>query len=181
MKILALDPATKTGYEHTNGFGGVWDCSVKKDESSGMRFLRLYAHLTDVYENHGIDLVLFESPGNKKFIRSVVIQAKIQGTIELWCTHHNVQYEPVSPMTIKVFATGNNKATKEEMISAAKTHIGRRKVRGDDHADAILILQWGLVKYSGNPGEVIAEIVHEASEGLPEKTARRQTRGPKES
>ena len=148
MDILALDPATKCGFEHSSGFGGVWDLSVKQDESSGMRFMRLYAHLTEIHEDHGIDLLLFESARNKQHARTVVILARIQGTIELWATQNGVEYQPVSPMTIKAFAD-DAKFTKEKMIKEAKKHTGRRKIQSSDHADAILLLQWGLKKYAG--------------------------------
>jgi len=151
MKILSLDPATKCGWALSNSLSGTWDLSVKQDESSGARYLRLWNYLDELHQSNGIDLIVFEASRNPKHSRAVVILARIQGTIELWATQNDVEYQPVSPMTIKVFATGNNKASKAEMISAAKKYTGRRKIIDDNHADAVLLLELAKEKYGNIP------------------------------
>ncbi len=50
MKILALDPATHCGWAHSCGASGTFDLSIRRDESSGMRLLRLRSKLEDIAE-----------------------------------------------------------------------------------------------------------------------------------
>ena len=58
MKILALDPATHTGWAHSCGASGVWDLSIRRDESSGMRLIRLDSKLDEMKRSVGVDLVV---------------------------------------------------------------------------------------------------------------------------
>ena len=57
MNILAIDPATVCGWAHSGAGSGVWDLSVRADESNGMRLLRLRAKLNAAREA-GLDLVV---------------------------------------------------------------------------------------------------------------------------
>jgi Holliday junction resolvasome RuvABC endonuclease subunit len=144
MNILALDPATHCGWAHTDGTCGTWDCSVKKDESSGMRLLRLRHCLDTVFINQGVDAVVFEAArgGMPGRLGALVISAEIQGVIKLWCEENAVHYHGVSPSSVKKHATGSGNANKEKMVAAAKARWPKTKIQDDNTADALWILDF---------------------------------------
>ncbi|MCK5343663.1 MAG: hypothetical protein KAR20_09675, partial [Candidatus Heimdallarchaeota archaeon] len=77
MNILALDVATKTGWCN-NDADGVWDFSIKRDESSGVRLLRFKAKLKELFNLSKPDLVVFErTSGMHK--NSIIVQSELHG------------------------------------------------------------------------------------------------------
>lgn len=140
MKILALDPATKCGWAHSDGASGTWDLSVRRDESSGMRLIRLGAKLNEIYASAGIDLVVFEAARHAapRMQGALVVHAEIQGQIKTWCETFGKEYRGYSPSEIKKHATGKGNASKEQMMQAA-TNRGWSPI-DDNHADALWLL-----------------------------------------
>lgn len=121
--ILALDAATKCGWAiHQNGAieaSGVWDLSVRRDESGGMRLVRLRAKLDELYRICGVCLVVFEASRNLKHGNAIRVAAELQGVIKLWCQDVKLDYRGYSPAEIKKFATGKGNCGKNEMRLAA--------------------------------------------------------------
>ena len=149
MKVLALDLATKTGWAHSCGVSGVWDFSVRRDESSGMRLIRLVSKLNMILEEVGVDLVLFEAarhagPGMQG---ALVVHAEIQGTVKLWCEQNNIQFRGYSPSEIKKHATGKGNANKEKMVEAARVKWPDVELIDDNQADALWLLDLGMTEY----------------------------------
>jgi crossover junction endodeoxyribonuclease RuvC len=142
MNILSIDPATKCGWAHSGGMGGTWDLSVRRDESSGMRLLRLRGKLNEVKNAVGIDLLTFEAARNAapKMQGALVIQAQFQAIIVEFCEDHNIQYRGYSPSEVKKHATGKGNASKDQMIDAAKRKWPTVPIEDDNHADALHIL-----------------------------------------
>jgi len=147
LQILSLDPATKCGWAHVSGVSGTWDLSVKKDESSGMRLIRLRAALADIKERLGIDLLVFEASRNSKFGNAVKIAGQIQGVIEVWCIDNEVDYRGYSPTEIKKHGTGSGNADKPKMMAAAAAKWPKVKLVDDNHADALWLLDLALQEY----------------------------------
>lgn len=141
MNILALDPATHCGWAHSSGPSGTWDLSVRRDESGGMRFIRLLGKLGEVRKNCGVDLLVYEAARHAapKMQGALVVQAQIQGVILTWCEQHAIEYRGYSPTEIKKHATGKGNAPKPAMISAAKTRWHRSSI-DDNEADALWLL-----------------------------------------
>jgi Holliday junction resolvasome RuvABC endonuclease subunit len=134
MKILSLDVATHTGW-CTDTASGVWDLSVKRDESSGMRLIRFKSKLREICASEEIELVVFErSQGAHQ--NAVIIQSELHGVLKIFCEENNINYRAFSPSEIKKHATGKGNAGKPLMIKAAKEKYG---YTGDDdnEADAI--------------------------------------------
>ncbi len=148
MKILALDPATKCGWSHTDVVGGVWDLSVKRDESSGMRMIKLRSKLYDLLDAVEIDLVVFEAARHAapKMQGALVTQAKLQSVIEIWGDDQGIQYRGYSPTEIKKFATGKGNASKAMMIETAQDKWGDI-IEDDNHADALWLLALATDQY----------------------------------
>lgn len=141
IKVLALDPATHCGWAHSCGPSGVWDLSVRKDESAGMRLVRLRAKLNEVKESLGVDLLVYESFVNTRFGRATLVAGQIRGTIEVWCLDNGVEYRAYSPNEIKVHATGKAKADKDLMVVRAKIEFKGVDIIDDNHADALWLLR----------------------------------------
>jgi Holliday junction resolvasome RuvABC endonuclease subunit len=148
MNILALDPATNCGWAHSLGPSGTWDLSVRRDESGGMKFLRLVAKLGDVKFTAGIDLLVYEAARHAmpKMQGALVHQAEMQGVIKHWCEERAILYRGYSPMEIKKHATGKGNAGKPEMVAAAK--VKWPGFNGDDNeADAKWLLDLAMKEY----------------------------------
>lgn len=153
MKILAIDPATKTGWAHSSGPSGVWDLSIKKDESSGMRLIRFEGKLREIIKTVGIDVIVFEAPtaarGPRANLDAVKLGTKLQAVIEklveqipgLECKGYNLT-------EIKSFALGDRPTgkkrsgwNKEAIIEAAKAKWPDRVIHDDNEADALWLLE----------------------------------------
>ena len=141
FKILALDPATKVGWAHTDGPSGVWDCSIRRDESGGMRLIRLRAKIQEVFDANPFTLLAYEAARNAApgMQGALVTQATLQSVIVLWCEDNNVDYRGYSPSEIKKHATGKGNANKQAMIDGAHEKW-KIPIEDDNHADALWIL-----------------------------------------
>lgn len=139
IKILALDPATKCGWAHSLGPSGVWDCSIRPDESDGMRVLRLAGKIRDVHRMLGIDLIAYERatsvPGRA---RATITHSELQGAIKLLAEELSYTYRGYSAGEIKKHATGKGNCGKAAMVEAAKKRGW--EVEDDNHADALFLL-----------------------------------------
>lgn len=154
LHVLGLDPATHCGFAHTWG-SGVWDLSPdtpaptkgREGEPEWARCGKLWDEMEDVGEVLGIAdgrLVVFceSAPGFNRFPHTLKVGHELRGVIKAACCRYNARYVEVPPTTLKKWATGSGKATKEQMIEAAKAY--KPEVTSDDEADAILLRQYGL-------------------------------------
>lgn len=135
-KILALDVATHCGW-CTENASGVWDLSIKKDESSGMRLLRFRSKLKEIIVLEQITLVAFErTSGQHK--SSIIVQAELHGVLKIFCEDNKLDYRAFSATEIKKHATGKGNSGKPLMIKAAQEKYGYTGT-DDNEADAIHI------------------------------------------
>jgi len=140
MKILALDIGTKMGWAHSCGVSGVWDLSVRRDESGGMKLIRLRSKLNEIYNSEGIELVVFEAvrhaaPGMQG---ALVVGAELQGVLKVWCEVDGIEYRGYSPSEIKKHATGKGNTNKQMMLDLAREKWGH--IEDDNEADAKWLL-----------------------------------------
>jgi Holliday junction resolvasome RuvABC endonuclease subunit len=145
LRILALDPATHCGYAISRSLYGVWDLTPKRDESIGMRLIRLRSKLIEVINCERINLVVFERPGGQ-FKAAIIVQSEIQGQIKTVCEDLKVEYRAYSSKEIKKYATGNGNAGKPLMIKCAKEKLGYPG-KNDNEADALWILELAKSEY----------------------------------
>ena len=141
MRILALDPSTHCGFAYSCGISGEWDLSVRRDESSGMRLIRLRGKLNEIHSDGGIDLLVFEAARNSMpgMQGSLVRQAELQAIIILWCEDNKINYRGYSPSEIKKHATNKGNSGKEKMIASAETKFNKQNL-SDNEADALWLL-----------------------------------------
>lgn len=115
-----------------------WDLSTQGLESGAARFVRLRSFLNVVRP----DAVAYEdvkySPPkeffiNKKFgipavLARVATASEVLGglkvTVATWAQEHDLMSNGYAIATIKKFATGNGRASKEDMIAAANRMLG---------------------------------------------------------
>jgi len=138
MNILAVDPASEFGWALSNAEYGTWDLRTRKDESQGMKLIRLEGKLNEIHQVRGLDLIVYERPAGRN-TDSVIKHGKLVGTIEKWCENNNIEYAGYSASEIKKFATGKGNSGKPAMISAAKQKYGY-KGSNDNEADALHLL-----------------------------------------
>lgn len=136
LRVLALDVATKTGWATKNAHG-LWDLTIKRDESNGMKYLRFRAKLREVCDLENINLITFErSSGMHQ--SSVIHQSELHGVLKLFCEESQIEYKAYSASEVKKFATGKGNAGKPLMIAAAQEKYGYTD-NDDNVADALHI------------------------------------------
>jgi len=151
VTILAVDPGTKTGWAHSCGTSGTWDLKVKKDESSGMRLIRLRGKLTEMKANVGVTILAYEAnrySGQGKRGSAQVVQSEFQALIKVWCLDNAVEFSGLSSSEIKSFATGRGNASKQEMIDAAIKKWRRPFDEKDNNeVDALWLLEFAKERF----------------------------------
>lgn len=158
MKILALDPSTHCGFAHSSGPCGTFDLSIRRDESKGMRFIRLVGKLNDILRAVGVDVLVYEAArhAGMKMIGALVVQAELQGVIVHWCEENKLEYRGYSPSEIKKHATGSGNANKELMLRSAIHRWPDKDIPDDNTADALWLLDLATHQYGAatNPKTV---------------------------
>ena len=149
LRILALDFATTTGfayYSETLKTSGIWDISIRKDESGGMRLIRFEYKLKEMLKL-GVDIIVFEAvsvgSGPKANMNSTKLGSKLQAIIErlveltdgLECRSYNLT-------EIKKHAIPEKgiKRNKEAMVESAKKKWPDIDIIDDNMADALWLL-----------------------------------------
>ncbi len=142
MRILSIDPASKTGFAYLGEAGrisGTWDLSTRRDESTGMKLLRLESKLVE-FAKLGVDLIVYESPALRtKYPLALVSHAKLVGVIERFCERRKIPSRGYAPTEIKM-SVGKGNAGKPAVVAAVRAKYG---YDGHDHneADAIALLE----------------------------------------
>jgi Holliday junction resolvasome RuvABC endonuclease subunit len=145
MKILAIDPAEKTGWATNTGakgkfLWGTWDFKLRRDESFGMKLIRFKSKILEIVKTEKIDLIFFERPSGFR-AAAVMSHSKFVGVIELIGIELEIPTKGYSAKEIKKFATNNGNAGKKLMIQAAIKKLGYRG-GNDNEADALWILEF---------------------------------------
>jgi len=149
MKILAIDPAATCGWAIADGgeyaASGTWDLSTRRDESAGMKLLRLESKLVEVAKA-GVGLVVYETPALHTPHRlALVSHAKFVGVIERFCTRRSINYRGYAPTEIKKHITGKGNAKKPDVVACI---VAKGYTPADDNeADAIALMLLALSEY----------------------------------
>lgn len=163
MRILALDPATVTGFAYVDQYLAIPSigCRVfrsKPGEHPGLRFAHYREFLNEIISHYEPNNIVYEEPlfPGKRTRRgnltvSFGFEAQLLGIAAIW----KIPCHGVHPGTLKKWATGNGKATKEQMIEAARTHwpTVQLKDHQDNEADALMLLNWALTHLGVEKGE----------------------------
>ena len=147
MNILALDLGCSTGFATLiNGSirSGVEHWKHRTNESAGMKYLRFDQWLIDIYGLGDFDLIAYEKPHGLQGNAVESMNGYITGIHRFIAQRESTQnkrinYQAVSPATIKKWATGNGRASKEDMGAWFGREIGRIAATYDE-ADALALL-----------------------------------------
>jgi Holliday junction resolvasome RuvABC endonuclease subunit len=150
LKILALDVATHCGWAISTNIYGVWDLTPKRDESAGMRLIRLRSKMNEVIKSEHINLIVFERPGGMHK-GAIIVQSELQGQVKVVCEDLGIEYRGYSSQEIKKFATGKGNSGKPAMIQAAKDKLGYTGLN-DNEADALWLLKLSENDYKNGKG-----------------------------
>lgn len=158
LPVLALDLATKTGWALRDRNGrvesGVQEFELKRGESTGMRFLRFRKWMRDMialgelgaqYSKEEPGLILFEQAHHRGGSATQLCVGLVTNVLAD-AAQHSIEHMSVHSATLKKFATGSGKSSKEEMITKAKAFFPGIEIIDDNHADALLMLKYGLAE-----------------------------------
>ena len=135
MKILALDPATTTGYA-SEIVSGVQDCSTRPNESKGLRIIRFVKFLNEMIEVVKPDIIVYEKPGGQNY-NALRVHSQLESQIIETCENNKIEYKGYSAGEIKKHATGKGNCGKPLMVSTAKEKWPEIKIIDDNHSDAL--------------------------------------------
>jgi Holliday junction resolvasome RuvABC endonuclease subunit len=134
MKILALDPATVTGF-CTSTTSGVWNLKTKSYESKGMRLIKMRSSIDEICKAEGITFIVYEKPGGRNY-NALKSHSNFEGIIQAYALDNGIEYKGYSASEIKKFATGKGNANKQAMIDACIKTYGFTP-EDDNQADAV--------------------------------------------
>jgi len=131
MKILALDLATNCGYAFNDGAGyqcGTWllatDKELKAARAQRMnrrldpRVTKLFTLVEGLQQLHGFNVISFEDVEFASYTLQVQLWSSLRAAMWAGAFKHGPTFDAVPVATLKKFATGNYKATKEQMVRA---------------------------------------------------------------
>jgi len=137
--IIALDPGTKCGYavRQKNGIivSGVFDLSLKRHESPGMKFIKLCSLLREVIKSQDDPIVVYEEVRRHLGVSAAHIYGGITSMIQVVCVEEDCEHFAIPVGTVKKFATGKGNAGKDDMIAACVKKWGYTPI-DDNEADA---------------------------------------------
>ncbi len=148
MNILAIDCGLRTGWALIRDGvveSGVQEFGLKRGESPGMRFLRFNAWLREIFDLGEPDLVVFEQPHHRGG-PATHLHLGFISRIEEMCAKNGVEYTMVHTATVKKWATGSGRASKEAVVKKAGELLGREPI-DDNEADAVAILYWAREEF----------------------------------
>jgi len=144
MRILAIDPGTHCGWAVSDIESGVWDLSIKRNESADVRFVRLRNHLETILP---VELIVYEEVQRHLGTYAAHIYGGILAILQTFCVDHHIGFCGCPVGTLKKYATGSGKAGKEEMIRAAARFFPDARIIDDNHADALCLLRWAQEQF----------------------------------
>jgi len=154
LKILALDLGSKTGWAFVSSIvkqSDVEDFTPGPRESKGMRFVRFHAWINEILDKLKPDMVIYEMPHNRGGYATQVLNGMVAYIFEE-CLKREIEYEPVHSRTLKKYAMGSGRASKEDMIREAEKRFDKPNLTSDE-ADALWLLDYGNKKLNKEGGK----------------------------
>lgn len=145
-QVLALDIATHTGYFSLHE-AGVWNFTESKRRNDNKMHGAFRVMLMAFIHRYGIRRIVAEDVAVNRHFYDMRRLAELRGILLEVCDELDLpEPEFVNPATLKKFATGDGRATKEQMIAACKNKYGIVPV-DDNAADACHLYHYYIRKY----------------------------------
>lgn len=122
-------------------------CTIPAARPLGQRLSWWRRRVSDILDAHNdprITSIVVEAPLMYGDHPDVTIRlAKLHGAIEVRAHGADLPYDDsIKPTTLKKWATGNGRASKDQMMAAARARFGWE---GGDHNEADAVLLWHYV------------------------------------
>ena len=145
-EILALDVATNTGF-YTPQESGSWSFIESKARNDNKAHKAFRDTIIDFIHRHNIKQVVAEGVNVGTHFNAVKALSEFHGILLEICDDLNLpEPEYVNPAILKKFATNNGKATKFEMIKAARERYNFH-AKNDDECDAFWLHRYYCQKH----------------------------------
>ena len=147
MTILGIDPGSQCGWAIGRDDyvieSGVWQLKPGVGESPGMRYLRLRAKMAVVREAYPrLALICYEQ-AHHRGRAATEYGIGVATTIQAWAAEWKIEHSHVHAATLKKWATGSGRASKEDMVRCGREKFGRLEATHDE-IDALWILNWAM-------------------------------------
>ena len=144
LKIIALDLGGTSAFATNDGEVGHWDMTRKGKAKRPECLANFWAELDlQIMCMGDLDVLIYERP----FARGAAATRALwgyAGICEALAHHHGAAVLDLTPGQIKKWATGNAKATKEEMLVAAKK-LGYGG-ENEHEADAYCLMKYAVAE-----------------------------------
>lgn len=150
MRIMGVDPSiSSTGVS----FPDAETMAIKPRANGDLRLTEIGDHLTFAVRTARPDLVVIEDLAGVYPGKSARIIPMLHGVIRDRLQTINVPFMLLNPRTLKIFATGDGGADKDDMALAARRRLGRTYPTNDEcDADWCRVagrVAYGLGEYTG--------------------------------
>lgn len=152
--ILGIDPGTATvGYAFCKGDKkrpnvvdyGVITTEARADEYMPMRLIEIADDLEHLLKKHKPDKCIIEDLFFFKNSKTVISVAQSRGMMVYLLAKHGVEVESATPLQIKQTLCGYGRASKAQVQTMIKKHLGFKEIpKPDDAADALAMAWYGL-------------------------------------
>lgn len=145
-QVLALDIAAHTGYFSLHE-AGTWNFTESRRRNGNKMHGSFRETLMAFIKEHGIKYIVAEDVAMNRHFYDMRRLAELRGVLLEVCDETDIpEPEFINPATLKKWATGNGRATKEEMIAACKNRYGIVPV-DDNAADACHLFYYLIRKH----------------------------------
>jgi hypothetical protein len=119
---------------------------LRRGESPGMRFLRFNRWLQELVDRAaGLPvLVIYEQTVGRTHFTSgsqLEVAYGFATRVQEFCATRGIDHTPLSPSSLKKFATGKGNSKKPAMLAAARQQLGYQR-EDDNEADALWLLEY---------------------------------------
>ena len=145
-QVLALDVATKTGYYSLHE-SGTWNFTESKQRNGNKMHGAFRVALVAFIRRYGIRRIVAEDVTVNRHFYDMRRLAELRGILLEVCDELELpEPEFVNPSTLKKFATGDGRATKEQMIRSCREKY-RYEAVDDNAADACHLWHYYIRKH----------------------------------
>ena len=152
MRILGIDPGLgRTGYALLEQTGN--NISLKEvgcitttiGDVEYKRLLEIKQDLDQLIKKFKPDAVCIESLFFAANVKTAMMVSQARGVILVACAEHKLKIIEVTPLQVKIAATGYGKAGKRQVHRMMQTVLKLKKIpKPDDAADAVAIAWAGI-------------------------------------
>lgn len=148
-QILGLDIAEHCGYFSQHG-RGTWNFTESMSRNKNKQHKAFRDTLIEFIQTNGIRQIVAEDVNVSKFFAAMRKLSEFRGILLEVCDELNLPEPYFVPVpTVKKFATGNGKATKDEIVAAMIARYGLTPA-DDNEADACFIYHYYVRKFRLN-------------------------------